>query len=132
MKRAPEAVAPAPTPSPGALFHVEIRKAADAIRSALEGLEPGVQPELKHVSAAFVEVERVIEFRRRSRTNNCNDRMPGATALALAGYRAALAEWDRQLPRLHGWLLAERARLSARRAHAGSVETWIETDRQTR
>jgi len=35
---------------------------------------------------------------------------------ALTEYRAALTEWDRHLPRLHGWLLAERARLSVSRA----------------
>jgi hypothetical protein len=51
---------------------------------------------------------------------------------ALSEFRSALVEWYRNLPRLHGWLLAERARLSCRRAHAESVQTWIETDRQTR
>jgi hypothetical protein len=125
MKRAPESKPPS-TASKLLPAQMELRKATDAIRSALKGLEAGGHLELNKVSAAFVQVQRVIHARTQRDAARSSDCAPGE-AVMLAEFCAALAEWDRQLPRLHGWLLAERARLIARQSHAGSVQTWIET-----
>ena len=111
----------------------QIERATAAIRRALSGLQPGARLALDDVFAAFIEVRHVTELRFDARSAPVLTAPPGAVLTrALTEYRAALLEWDRHLPRLHGWLLAERARLSSRRVHVGSVQTWIETDRQTR
>lgn len=111
--------------------HVE--RATMAIRRALNGLRPGTRPAVDDVFAAFIEVRRVTELRTSALTANRPAAQTGATLTrCLTEYRAALKDWDRHLPRLHGWLLAERSRLSSRRIHAGSVQSWVETARQTR
>ena len=114
-------------------MEVQVGKATEAIRRALSGLEPRTRLALDDVFAAFIAVRHVTELRMAEQTAQAPAAQPGATwNRALTEYRAVLLEWDRHLPRLHGWLLAERERLSSRRAHTGSVQTWIETDRQTR
>jgi hypothetical protein len=55
-----------------------------------------------------------------------------ALAHAVSEYRAALAELKPHLPRLEGWLLAERGRLVMRRSHAVSVTNWTEANGKTR
>jgi len=114
--------------------HIEqIEKATAAIRRALSGLDSRGRVALDDVFAAFVEVQHTTEMRLAAQ-------LPTLAAVssevgldrALSEYRAALVEWDRQLPRLQGWLLAERARLSSRRVHAASVQSWVQTDQQTR
>jgi hypothetical protein len=111
----------------------QIERATTAIRRALSGLEPGTRLALDDVFAAFIEVRHVTEMRLATQPIACPLVNTGsALNRALTEYRAALTEWDRHLPRLHGWLLAERARLSSCRVHAGSVQSWVETDRQTR
>ncbi len=111
----------------------QIERATEAIRRALSGLQPGTRLALDDVFAAFIAVRHVTELRFDARPAPVPAAQPGATwNRARTEYRAALIDWDRHLPRLHGWLLAERARLNSRRVHAGSVQTWIETDRQTR
>jgi hypothetical protein len=119
--------------APACSMEKQVARASEAILLALKGLEPGTRLALDAVFAAFAEVRRVTELRIAGQTAH----VPTAPAEAtlnrtLADYRSALVDWNRHLPRLHGWLLAERTRLSSRRAHAGSVQTWIETDRQTR
>jgi hypothetical protein len=111
----------------------QIERATTAIRRALSGLVPGTRLALDDVFAAFIEVRDVTEMRLATQSITSPLVNTGAALnRALTEYRAALTEWDRHLPRLHGWLLAERARLSSRRVHAGSVQSWVETDRQTR
>ena len=104
-----------------------------AIRRALGGLEPHAHPAFGDFFDAFAAVQRVTERRRNSGV--LNSRAGVNSPLfnrAIAEYRQALLEWDRQLPRIHGWLLAERARLEERRAHAAGVDVWLKADRQTR
>jgi hypothetical protein len=118
---------------PASCIEKEVARATEAIRLALRGLEPGTRLTVEDVSAAFAEVRRVTELRTDAQTLHLPTAPAEATLnRALSEYRLALVEWYRNQPRLHGWLLAERARLSCRCAHAGSVQTWIETDRQTR
>lgn len=62
---------------------------------------------------------------------------PGNTARpelapALAEYQHLLREFKSNLPRFQGWLLAERARLGNRSSHSAAVDSWMETNRQTR
>ena len=47
-------------------------------------------------------------------------------------YKHLLKRFKAELPRLHGWLLAERARLRCKRSHSEAVENWVRTTRQTR
>jgi hypothetical protein len=111
----------------------QIERATTAIRRALSGLQPGTRIALDDVFAAFIEVRHVTEMRLATQSIASPSVKTGAALnRALKEYRAALTDWDRHLPRLHGWLLAERARLSSRRVHAVSVQSWVETDRQTR
>ena len=111
----------------------QIERASTAIRRALSALNAGGRVALDEVSAAFAEVRRVTEMRLAAQSltlPSINSELESNRALS--EYRAALIEWDRHLPRLHGWLLAERARLSSRRIHAVSVQSWVATDHQTR
>ena len=106
-------------------------RATAALRRALEGLAPGSHLDLDSVLAAFRGVQRVSEIRRELRSSRQSARTP-EYARCEAEYRAALADWDRHLPRLHGWLLAERARLGSRNGHVSQVRAWMDGDRQTR
>lgn len=53
-------------------------------------------------------------------------------ARALSHYKHLLGQFKANLPRMQGWLLAERARLAARRSHSASVESWVRATQQTR
>jgi hypothetical protein len=111
----------------------QIERSTAAIRRALSGLQPGTRIVLDDVFAAFIEVRHVTEMRLAMQLIASPFVNPGsALNRALTEYRTALVEWDRHLPRLHGWLVAERARLGSRRVHIESVQSWVETDRQTR
>ena len=104
-----------------------------AIRRALGGLEPYTIPAFGDFFDAFAAVQRVTERRRNSGVLNSRSGVNNPLFnRAIAEYRYALLEWDRQLPRIHGWLLTERARLEERRAHAAGVDLWLKADRQTR
>lgn len=46
--------------------------------------------------------------------------------------KRALEDWLAFLPKLQGWLLAERARLESRRTHAASVQRWVDSSHRTR
>lgn len=109
----------------------EMTRATAAMRRSLVGLTPGSRLDLKSVLPAFRGVQRVSEIRRALRL--ARQSAHGAEYVRCeAEYRATLAEWDRHLPRLHGWLLAERVRLGARSGHVQQVRAWIDADRQTR
>lgn len=109
----------------------EMAKATDAIRRALAQLAPGSRLKLESVLEAFRAVEKVSEIRRA--LNLGGRKAQGAEYIRCESeYRAALEDWDRHLPRLHGWLLAERGRLGARSGHAQLVRAWVDANRQTR
>jgi hypothetical protein len=103
--------------------------ATATLRSALAGLKQG-QITFQLISSAFTGVRQVAEARRAAPTvtlsNNCDFQS------AVADYHAALAEWNQQLPRVHGWLLTERNRLAVRRRHTRSLKTWLDANQQTR
>lgn len=121
---------PEPNASPLDLANA-MTSAAIAIRNALLGLSPESCLILDAVLDAFRQVERVGDIRQLLRAHSAE---PYGTEVshAYSEYRGALVEWDRHLPRLHGWLLAERARLKSRREHTRRVHAWTEADRQTR
>jgi hypothetical protein len=98
------------------------RSATAAIRRVLQGSTC-----LEEWGAAF---SQVIELS--GRTTNCAAHDSAALGAARSEYRTALGEWREQLPRLHGWLLAEKTRLEARRAHETGVRAWFGAQRQTR
>lgn len=106
-------------------------RATAAMRRALASLIPGSRLDLGSVLAAFRGVQRVSEIRRELRSTR-QSAQGAEYARCEAEYRATLADWDRHLPRLHGWLLAERARLGARSGHVQQVRAWIDADQQTR
>lgn len=108
-----------------------MRSAAKAIRRALTGLEPESSLSLEAVLSAFREVERVGALRRFLRTSTPQDRGPEIHH-DHSDYLSALTEWERQLPRLHGWLLSERSRLGSRRNHTRLVYAWMNADQETR
>lgn len=102
-----------------------------AMRRALGGLAPGSRLELETVLAAFRGVHRVSEMRHALKTKR-HDSSSAEYVRCEAEYQGALRDWDRHLPRLHGWLLAERSRLRSRSGHAHLVRAWVDADRQTR
>lgn len=85
---------------------------------------------MDNVKQVFAAIERIAHLRNSWKGSPASS-VPQFKR-AEAQYRAALAEWAEQLPRLHGWLLAEKQRLDGRREHAQSVSTWLETQKQTR
>ena len=122
-----------PDSAPATAVHLaqEMARATEAVRRILAQLAPGSRLELESVLEAFRTVQKVSEIRRALRP--AEQSAQGAEyAHCESEYRAALEGWDRQLPRLHGWLLAERGRLGSRSGHVGQVRSWIEADQQTR
>lgn len=109
----------------------EMARATAAMRRALASFAPGMRLDLDSMLGAFRGVQKVSEMRRELRSTR-RSAQSGEYARCEAEYRAVLAEWDRHLPRLHGWLLAERARLGARSGHVQQVRAWIDADQQTR
>lgn len=111
----------------------QIISATSVLRRALASLEPGAHITLELIDSAFAAVCGVSETRR---SELAGHRVPIAdrpdSNQVLADYHSALREWERQLPRVQGWLLAEKARLQARSGHARSVSTWLETNQQTK
>ncbi|HZR64519.1 MAG TPA: hypothetical protein VFA85_05180 [Terriglobales bacterium] len=55
-----------------------------------------------------------------------------ALPAAFDEYQRLLRQFRSKLPQFQGWLLTERARLANRRSHSAAVESWIQTNRQTR
>lgn len=81
---------------------------------------------LSAMNLAFTEIAQAQKI-----LQNGTIRAPEVAA-ALAEYQHLLREFKSNLPRFQGWLLAERARLARRGSHSAAVESWVETDRQTR
>jgi len=98
------------------------RSATVAIRRVLQGSTC-----LKEWDTAF---SQVIELS--GRTTTCATDESAALVAARNEYRAALREWYEQLPRLRGWLLVEKTRLEARRAHETGLRAWFGAHGQTR
>jgi hypothetical protein len=98
------------------------RSATAAIRRVLQGSTC-----LEEWGAAF---SQVIDLSGRAAKRAADD--SAAVVAARGEYRTALREWNEQLPRLRGWLLAEKTRLEARRAHETGVRAWFGAQRQTR
>ena len=117
------------TQPPEPITPQQIASATDALGCALAALEPGGQITVAIVSAAFVAVKIMREA-------GPPGHLPTAASQecerAFAAYHAALEGWNRQLPRIQGWLLTEKARLENRLGHAGAVRTWLDSNRQTR
>lgn len=98
--------------------------AAAAMRRTLAGMAPGSTLVLADVASAFKHVERVGSLQRTLRTDTLEyDALEFGRVYS--DYRSALADWERSLPRLHGWLLAERARLGSRSGHTQRLREWI-------
>lgn len=105
--------------------------ATAAIRGALADLAPNAQTSVPDIANAFAAIHKVLELRHCDQSHLAGS-LDGDFTRVLADYRSALKEFHQQLPRVHGWLLAEKARLECRRSHADSVQTWLETTKQTR
>lgn len=79
------------------------------------------------LTAAFTRVAQI-----ESALANSGAEISPEIARALSNYKSLLRRFQEDLPRIHGWLLAERARLAARRSHSASVESWVRATQQTR
>ena len=112
----------------------QLSTAAAALRSVLYGSGAVSRPtadtslpiSLSALTVAFTEIAQAQKI-----LQNGNIRVPEVAA-ALAEYQHLLGEFKSNLPRFQGWLLAERARLASRRSHSAAVESWSQTNRQTR
>lgn len=106
-----------------------VRAAADELRRAVAAFAPGGQVSTQLIAAAFAAARHISEARLVA-----HESIEDAAGLrdAVNDYRSALQQWHQQLPRVHGWLLAERARLERRRAHTDSVSSWLQASRQAR
>lgn len=116
---------------PGLNFR-EIASATEKLRRAVDSLGPGGQITVQLISSAFAAVRRISELRRGGdmglRVTHSSPEFNHATA----EYQAVLKQWNGLLPRVHGWLLVEKARLEVQRSHAALVRTWLEANQQTR
>jgi hypothetical protein len=112
----------------------QLSTAAAALRSMLYGSDiaprdtanTSLPISLSALTLAFTEIAQAQKI-----LQNGNIRTPEVAA-ALAEYQHLLGEFKSNLPRFQGWLLAERARLARRSSHSAAVESWVETNRQTR
>lgn len=82
---------------------------------------------IREVEAVFAEVVRA----RTILTHVKFEHSPDIRAM-LSEYQQLLQLFKNELPRLRGWLLAERARLAGRCAHSTAVGSWISANQQTR
>lgn len=112
----------------------QLSTAAAALRSVLYGSDIALRGtantslpiSLSAMNLAFTEIAQAQKI-----LQNGNIGAPEVAA-ALAEYQHLLREFKSNLPRFQGWLLAERARLARRGSHSAAVESWVETNRQTR
>jgi hypothetical protein len=110
--------------SVGAELVVQLSRASAALQGVLSGREQAI--DLTQLTRAFAEVQGTRTLLESSSPKGQE------FATALAGYQLLLRQFKAELPRLHGWLLAERGRLAGRRSHSSGVENWLESNRQTR
>ena len=101
----------------------QLEKTNDKLRQLLETLGPAdVSPTLntQDVAAVFTEVMQVGEWLRDGLARNAE----GPMANELARYHQHLEQLRQILPRIHGHLLTERARLEAERTHLEAAAAW--------
>ncbi|HZQ17379.1 MAG TPA: hypothetical protein VFA90_01560 [Terriglobales bacterium] len=82
---------------------------------------------LHDLAAAFARIVQMGNI-----LSNTHSDVSAEIARALSHYKRLLWQFKVNLPRIQGWLLAERARLAARRSHSASVESWVRATQQTR
>lgn len=82
---------------------------------------------LRDLAAAFAEVAQL-----QSTLPNSGAEISPEIVPTLSHYKSLLSQFKEDMPRIHGWLLAERARLATRRSHSASVERWVRAAQQTR
>jgi hypothetical protein len=115
--------APKPrTATEGPVTLERFQSATAAIRRVLEGSAC-----LEDWESAFSQVLALS-----GRAANSETVESAALIAARDEYRTVLTEWHRQLPRLRGWLAAEKNRLESRLAHGTGVQSWLGTHSQTR
>ena len=107
----------------------ELEKTNGKLQHLLELLAP-TQPSLavntQHVADVFAEVMRVGEWLRDGLARNAEGRM----AEELGRYHQHLEQLRKLLPRIHGHLLTERARLEAERTHLEAAAVWARSARK--
>ena len=116
----------------GGVTTQNLQEAASLLRRALATLGPGSPINLSAITEAFAAVRSVFEARPAQAASAMVSERDDEYDRARAEYNSALKEWHQQLPRLRGWLLAEKARLETNHSHAQSVRSWLETNQQTK
>ena len=131
----------APATQLPAQLATQIATASAALQRVLSDGEPVLSPpslddrtaercsspmHLECLTRAFVEVERMRKLLESSAIDQPQ------LAASLSNYQVLLKQFKSELPRIRGWLLAERARLASRQTHSVGVENWLEMTRQTR
>lgn len=117
---------------PGGVTAQKLQAATSILRRALATLGPGSPINLCAITDAFAAVRSVFEARSAQGAIAMVSERDDEYDRARAEYNSALQEWHQQLPRLRGWLLAEKARLETNHSHAQSVRSWLETNQQTK
>jgi hypothetical protein len=112
-------------------FVAQLRCATADLRRALAALAPGMQISVELIAGAFNALRRCSQTQHNAGFTKQLDQNPQLSQ-ALNEYRSVLRQWLEALQRVQGWLLAERARIEGRRAHACAVHTWIKTNEETR
>jgi hypothetical protein len=87
----------------------------------------GAAVTMRDLAAAFSEITRMKEI-----LANEASEVSSEFAAALSHYKCLLNQFKAELPRVQGWLLAERARLASKRSHSEAVGNWARTTRQIR
>lgn len=107
----------------------DLEKTNCRLQQLLEILGPAQESSAvnpQHMAAVFAEVMRVGEWLRNGLARNAEGRM----AEELARYHRHLAQLRQLLPRIHGQLLTERARLEAERTHLEAAAAWARSARK--
>jgi len=107
----------------------ELEKSNGKLQLLLETLGPAeASPAIntQHVADVFAEVMRVGEWLRDGLADSATGRM----AEELARYHQHLEQLRQFLPRIHGHLLTERARLEAERIHLEAAAAWARSTRK--
>jgi len=107
----------------------ELEKTNGKLQLLLETLGPAEAPpaiNTQHVADVFAEVMRVGEWLRDGLARNAEGRM----AEELGRYHRHLEQLRQLLPRIHGHLLTERARLEAERNHLEAAAAWARSARK--
>lgn len=82
---------------------------------------------VRNLAAAFARVAQL-----QSALLNSNTEISPEIAPTLSHYKILLSQLKKDLPRIQGWLVTERARLATRGSHSALVERWVRATQQTR